>query len=289
MDQLYHYGTPRHSGRYPWGSGQNPYQHENFWQKTNELKDQGLTEKEIADRMGMSINKLRAKRTIAKNAMDKKMLDEALRLKELGYSNVEIGKRIGKNESVVRYMLSNNRQERIDSTTKLANVLKEQLKEHPYLDVGKGVELQLGNVSSTQLKTALEMLKDEGYNVHKFSVEQVSDPTHKTEMMVLTSGDVDYKEVRSNEAKITSPEGMVYDSNEEIFKRKEPPVNLNSNRVSIRYSEDGGSLKDGVIELRPGVPDISLGESRYAQVRIAVDGTHYLKGMAMYGDPKEFP
>lgn len=25
-DELEHYGTPRHSGRYPWGSGENPYQ-----------------------------------------------------------------------------------------------------------------------------------------------------------------------------------------------------------------------------------------------------------------------
>ena len=28
-----HYGTPRHSGRYPWGSGENPYQHEDGWLK----------------------------------------------------------------------------------------------------------------------------------------------------------------------------------------------------------------------------------------------------------------
>ena len=27
-DELAHYGTPRHSGRYPWGSGDDPYQHE---------------------------------------------------------------------------------------------------------------------------------------------------------------------------------------------------------------------------------------------------------------------
>jgi hypothetical protein len=29
---------------------------------------------------------------------------------------------------------------------------------------------------------------------------------------------------------------------------------------------------------------ISLGRSSYAQVRISVDGTHYLKGMAVYKD-----
>lgn len=26
-DILIHYGMPRRSGRYPWGSGENPYQH----------------------------------------------------------------------------------------------------------------------------------------------------------------------------------------------------------------------------------------------------------------------
>ena len=31
-DELYHYGTPRHSGRYPWGSGENPYQrNQDLW------------------------------------------------------------------------------------------------------------------------------------------------------------------------------------------------------------------------------------------------------------------
>ena len=25
-DELFHYGMPRRSGRYPWGSGKNPYQ-----------------------------------------------------------------------------------------------------------------------------------------------------------------------------------------------------------------------------------------------------------------------
>ena len=54
--------------------------------------------------------------------------------------------------------------------------------------------------------------------------------------------------------------------------------------MQIRYLEDGGIDMDGVIELRRGVKDLSLGESRYSQVRIMVDGTHYLKGMAVYSD-----
>lgn len=59
--------------------------------------------------------------------------------------------------------------------------------------------------------------------------------------------------------------------------------------MQIRYAEDGGITKDGVVELRRGVPDLSLGESRYSQVRIMVDGKKYIKGMAIYGDDKDFP
>lgn len=39
-----------------------------------------------------------------------------------------------------------------------------------------------------------------------------------------------------------------------------------------------------LIELRRGCQDLSLGDSKYAQVRIMVDGKKYLKGMAVYSD-----
>ena len=57
----------------------------------------------------------------------------------------------------------------------------------------------------------------------------------------------------------------------------------------IRYDEDGGTLKDGVVEIRRGVQDLDLGGSHYSQVRILVDGRKYIKGMAVYGDDKDFP
>lgn len=283
MSELYHYGTPRHSGRYPWGSGENPQRNKNLLQRIDEYKKQGMTEKEIATALKMSTTQLRAQKKIAANERDKALLSEAIRLKEKGYSNVEIGKRIGKNESYVRSILQPSRQHKVDAVTNIANVLKEQLDNKPYLDIGKGVELQL-NISSTQLKTAAAMLKEEGYKVHSFNVPQVSNPLQKTEMLVLTKGDVSYKQVRENQDKITSPEGEYFEDYGLITRHINPPVQLNSKRLQVCYAEQGGELKDGVIELRPGVPDISLGENKYAQVRIAVDGTHYLKGMAMYAN-----
>ena len=54
------------------------------------------------------------------------------------------------------------------------------------------------------------------------------------------------------------------------------PKSIDSDRIAIRYAEDGGRKRDGLIELRRGVDDISLGNSKYAQCRILVDGTHYL-------------
>lgn len=40
---LMHYGMPRRSGRYPWGSGENPYQHSgDFLSRIDELKSQGM-------------------------------------------------------------------------------------------------------------------------------------------------------------------------------------------------------------------------------------------------------
>ena len=65
-DVLVHYGTPRHSGRYPWGSGENPYQRLKDFQNTyNRKHAEGLTEKQIADYFGVSVNELRAKRSIS--------------------------------------------------------------------------------------------------------------------------------------------------------------------------------------------------------------------------------
>lgn len=56
---------------------------------------------------------------------------------------------------------------------------------------------------------------------------------------------------------------------------------IESSRVLIKQNP----LKDGIIELRKGVEDISLGDRQYAQVRIRVGNARaYIKGMAMYSN-----
>jgi len=288
MDILKHYGTPRHSGRYPWGSGKNPQRNRNFLQRADELKKQGLTDKQIAEAFDMSTGQYRAMRSNASNEKKKEDIRKVVKLKDKGYSNIAIARELGMPESTVRNYLDPTFQLRRDKASLLADELKKQVEERRYLDVGKGVELQLG-VSEEQMKAAIEILKQDGYSYHRLSVAQASDPTQKTNVVVLTKGDVSYSEVSENRDKISSPEGIKFEDYGEYVKEFQKPKSISSDRVQIRYSEDGGSEKDGVIELREGAQDLDIGASRYAQVRIAVDGTHYLKGMALYSDGKDMP
>ena len=285
---LEHYGTPRHSGRYPWGSGKNPQRNKNFLTRANDLKKQGLTEKEVAEAMGYSTTQYRALYSIAVNEKKKDDIDLVLKLKDKGYSNAAIARETGFPESTVRNYLKPGYQARKDTASRIADILKEQIEERPYLDVGEGVELQLG-VSREQMKNAEQILIQEGYKKHRVGVRQVTDPSKELNVVVMTKGDVSYAEVRANLEKISSPQGVKFEDYAENLKRMGAPQSISSDRIKIRYSEDGGDEKDGVIEIREGVPDLDIGGSRYAQVRIAVDGTHYLKGMAMYADPKTMP
>ena len=75
----------------------------------------------------------------------------------------------------------------------------------------------------------------------------------------------------------------------ETFRKFQYPESMDSSRLMIRYKEDGGIEKDGLIEIRRGVKDLSLGNDSYAQVCILVDNDRYLKGIAVYSDGKDMP
>ena len=283
MDQyISHYGTPRHSGRYPWGSGENPYQHEAWFNaQVSDLRKEGMTEKEIADSFGMSINELRNKVSIAKDEQIQWETQACIKLKDKGYSHIAIGEALGIPESTVRNRLNPVLTARASKTQEVADILKDQVADKKYLDIGAGVSNQLG-ISSTKLNTAIDVLKEQGYKVQYIKVEQATNPGKYTSIKVLVKDDTPYSETYANRDKIKSPDGVYIEDG--VKKSIQKPVSVGSDRIKINYYEDGGIDKDGVIELRPGVSDISLGNNHYAQVRIAVDDTHYLKGMAMYSD-----
>ena len=279
---LAHYGVKRKSGRYPWGSGKDPHQHSGDLLSTiKDLKAKGLSETEIAKGLGMTTTQLRAQKSIAKN--EKRKADAAMvaRLKEKGMSNTAIGRRMGINESSVRALLDPTLKERAGSTEALAKELKKSVGKDGLVDVGLGVETNLG-VTGTKLKTATAMLEAEGYHVHKVKVTQQT-TGKQTEMKVLAPPGMDYKTVLARRGEIKAPGVNVEDHGRTVY-GIEKPTAISSKRLKVRYGPEGGTDMDGVIELRRGVKDLSLGGSNYAQVRISIDGTHFLKGMAMYSD-----
>lgn len=279
-DYLAHYGTPRHSGRYPWGSGDPDGQrNRDFLATVDELRKKGLSEKEIAEGMGLNTTQLRNQKSIARNAERQAKINEAQRLKDKGLSPTAIGKQMGANESTVRSWLLPGAKDKATKIDTTAAVLRDLVAEHKYVDVGRGVE-QLMGVTRNNLNTSIAQLKEEGYKIHYLKVPQLGtgkDTTNK----ILTSADVNTPEVSKNRTQIRVPTEFSQDGGRS-FIPFQPPISIDSRRIGINYKETGGAASDGVIYVRPGVSDISLDKSRYAQVRIAVDGTHYLKGMAMY-------
>lgn len=160
-----------------------------------------------------------------------------------------------------------------------AEKLKELIDTKGYLDVGAGAERELG-VSRNKLDQALYILEMEGYLTYKRRIPQVTNPNQKTTLQVLTPPGTEYKDIYDT-SKIHSVGDYTisYDNGDTFHKPFEYPTSVSSKRLIINYAEEGGVDKDGVIELRRGVKDLSLGDSHYAQVRIMVDGAYYLKGM----------
>lgn len=280
--ELAHVGTPRHSGRYPWGSGDNPYQrHKSFLQYVDDMKKSGMKESEIVKALGLkSSSELRAMRTIAVTSSRQTEIDQIRKLHDKGMSNTAIARQLGINESAVRAKLNPALLERANRLQETADFLKSKVDADGFIDVGAGVEHYLG-VSKTKKDVAVAMLKDEGYQVFYHKV-----PTHgdkETNIMVLARPDKTYNDLKDDPSQIKTIAAH-YDADSGKMVGTKPPVNFDSKRIAIRYAEDGGADMDGVIQMRRGVEDLSLNGKAYAQVRIAVDGTHYLKGMAMYAD-----
>lgn len=284
-DNLMHYGTPRHSGRYPWGSGDNPYQRSgDFLSRIEELKSQGLTETKIAKAMGMSTTQYRAQKSLAKD--ERRALDvaRAKSLREDGLSLNEIAREMGfANDSSVRSLLNERSEARMNQAKKTAEFLKEQIAEKGMIDVGTGVERELG-ISKEKLKEALAILEAEGYPVYGGRIQQATNPGKHTTLQVVCPPGTEHKEIYDYDNIHSVKDYISYDDGESFRKSFVYPESMDSSRLKIRYAEDGGIDKDGVIEIRRGVEDLSLGESHYAQVRILVDGNRYLKGMAVYSD-----
>lgn len=291
---LEHYGTKRHSGRYPWGSGDNPYQHSgDFLSRVDELKKKGLSEKDILDTINdslpdeykMGLTEFRIARQ--KAGHDRKALeyDQIRRLKEkenLGWT--EIANKLGMSESSVRSKYNNGIGEKASQAEKIAETLKKEVDKKGMIDISEGANQVLG-VSESKLDEAAYILEAEyGYKRYGVGIKQPTNNRQQTNITVLAKPEFDQKYAYQHQEQIDSLGDYHTDDGGDTFTKLQRPSSLDSSRVAIRYGDEGGLDKDGVMEIRRGVPDLDLGKSHYAQVRILVDGDHYLKGMAVYSD-----
>ena len=279
-------GVKRRSGRYAYGSGEDPYQHESwtFLSKYDGYRAQGMSEVEIAKKMNMSTGQLRSEVTNANRIRRQTQANAVKTMREDGKSWEEISERLGISTRNAQYMAKADYGVKIKQIDNTMETLKEQVAKNKYLDVGKGVENQLG-VSRQKLDAAIAQLEKETgekYYTHTVWVKDLNDPTKGTAIKVL-SKEPNYEEVFKNRSEIRTPTAWSDDGGLN-FKHIEDPKNLSWDKVAIRYGDKGGVDKDGIIEIRRGAEGFDMGDSNYAQVRIAVDGTHYLKGMAVYSD-----
>jgi len=283
-EYLAHYGTARKSGRYPWGSGGTEnQQNKSFLDHVDTMRKQGLTDTEIAKGLDMTRTALQAKKTMAKNEQKQTDITTAQRLKAKGMGNMAIGRQMNLNESSVRSLLAPGQMAKAQALMSTANMLKRHVDEKGVIDVGSGVEHHLG-LSRDRLDKAIEILRQQDYYMTNVQIDQLgTGGNQKTNIKVLALPGTTYRDIVKDKSSIKSVTDYTDDGGLS-WSGLRPPLNINSNRVQVRYKEQGGGEADGVIYVRRGVDDLSLGTNRYAQVRVAVDGTHYLKGMAMYKD-----
>lgn len=307
MDEFAHSGVGhednppgRGSGRYAYGSGENPYQRgtKDFLERVDALKKSGFTtfydakkgvtltgEVALSRAMGFdSVTEYRDVYRIARAVERKEKADLAQKLRDEGKSLPEITRIMGyTHDSSVRTLLNQNTYKNTIAAQETADFLKKRVNEDGLIMIGEGVPESLG-VSTTKFNTAVRMLRLEGYEVYNRRVEQKTNPGQYTTVQVLAPKGTEYKEIYNKDIHFAQEEWKSPDHGLTFEKKFVYPESLDSKRLEIVYAEDGGKKKDGVIEIRRGVDDLNLGKSDYAQVRILVDGTHYLKGMAVYSD-----
>ena len=234
-DILAHYGTKRHSGRYPWGSGDNPYQHSGDWlSRIDQMRRNGMSEKDIADGEGMSIKDLRAYESIAKQY---RKVDDLARIKSLqadGLNNSEIARKLGVNESTIRSMLEREEKFRNESAFSTAEFLRNQIDSKGPIDIGKGVEAEL-HVSRDRLDQARYILEGEGYTFYPLGVPQVTNPGQQTNFQIICPPGMTYKEAYDAAKNNGVHYIHEYASNDggETFKTFQYPSSLDSKRIKI--------------------------------------------------------
>lgn len=314
-EYLEHTGTPQPydyapigSGRYRKGSGENPLQHpHDFLDEVEKKRAQGFTwidpkdgklysgDAAIYKSKGMTSTEFRTEIGLVKAERRMAMIKKARTMHDHdGLGNSEIARRLSSdddpiNESTVREWLKADAEVKARAAWATADMLKEAVDKstNGMVDVGNGVERELG-ISKEKLNQALYILKRDGYEVYGGRFDQVTNPGQMTTQKVLCTPGHEKKDIYNLSEVDTIMDYTSRDGGNTYGKRFYYPEAIDSSRVKILYREEGGTTKDGMVELRPGCPDLDLGGSMYAQVRILVDcpdgQKRYIKGMALYNN-----
>lgn len=181
-----HEGSVPHSGRYKWGSGENPYQSSTtFLAEVDRLmKKEGMSEVEAAKALGMNTAQLRARKTAAKSAKREGDIAIARQMREKGSSYGAIAERLGVSAATAKKLAEGGILTKTTKAQEAKAVLEAAVAQDKFIDYGLGTEIALG-VSTTQLKTAVQMLKDEGYESYTLRVKQLGRKEQFTELKVL--------------------------------------------------------------------------------------------------------
>jgi len=344
-DHISQSGVKYRSGRYPYGSGDNPFQHDpralltraralqdeglsddeiaaklgfkdkngnystGFYRsalsnaytqnpsellgQVNTYKQQGLSEKQIAEKMGLTYSNGEASSTLYRRAVRyashkerQALATQAEKLRAEGKSLNEIAKEMGfANDSSVRTLLNQNTKSNKEKAFNIAEQLKEEVDRKGAIDVGDKSELSIGCSKGT-LEEALWILQTENpdYVIEGIGVPITNNKGKKINVEVLHKPEITSQQLYDDRSLIQPLGDFHTTDGGNTIDKLQYPSSIDSSRVMINYGDQGGASKDGVIEIRPGVADLSLGNSHYAQVRIMVNNSHYLKGMAMYAD-----
>lgn len=300
---LKHYGVGHlnggHSGRYPWGSGDAAYQRiGSLSDRVKQMKKQGYSMAEIANEMDLpNENSLRILYRADNNLARAERVKQVKDMVAEGKTTTQIARETGIPEGTVRSLLNDERNARSLAAYNAAKQIEKAVDEHGMIDVGAGIEVELG-ISKEKMTEAIAIMQRDGYNVIGASMGQVNNPGKRTVLEAIIPPGKDVKEAQrelyADPDKLHSLQDYTIredlDGNDILEPKWQYPESMDSSRLYIRYKDevgpDGhtGVERDGVIELRRNVPDLDLGGSNYAQVRILVDGDRYLKGMAMYSD-----
>jgi DNA-binding CsgD family transcriptional regulator len=299
-DYLMHYGVGwddnppgRGSGRYPHGSGENPNQHETgLRHDVKILKNAGWSETEIAEKYGWKTQELRDRIHIEKVEARNLKHEQAVKLFNEGKSYSEIARIMNTNDNSVRLLLDPYKHENNNRSLNTAKMLKKEIDEHGMTDIGNGMAARLG-ITETMLNNSIRFLDIEGYHVYEIPISQ-NGTNKKTTMKVLAPKDMTWSDCVKNKDKVNIVNDPYTEDGGRTWENIEPPIPISAKRIYVKYAEDGGKDRDGLIEIRRGVPDLNIGNHNYAQVRIGVskkdditsyeDGTNYMKGVAIYSD-----